>query len=183
MRRRLFLSKSRKILLDPCRGLLHHKLRAWMPPTGLGAYMRKTPAGARFYMDLVRDRLDGRAQDKLRTARNPGRPPMRPATTVPWRDGCSNSVQADSTPASSPTPSILDGLSHRISVKLTADSRSPRLDWPVTIPLKQLAGSRERLQSRQLRRGRPRTLARLAADPPPDRRDRSCGRQGDQLPG
>ena len=33
------------------------KLESWTPETHLGAYMRKSPAGARFYVDLVRDRL------------------------------------------------------------------------------------------------------------------------------
>lgn len=36
------------------------KLDSWMPQTGLGAHMRRSPAGARFYMDMLRDRLFGK---------------------------------------------------------------------------------------------------------------------------
>lgn len=43
--------------VDPAETFFLDQLESWMPETRLGAYMRKTPAGARLYVELVRDRL------------------------------------------------------------------------------------------------------------------------------
>ncbi len=42
---------------DPVETFFLEKLESWMPVTRLGERMRKTPAGARLYVDLLRDRL------------------------------------------------------------------------------------------------------------------------------
>ncbi len=52
---------------DPVETFFVSKLASWKPATQLGARMRKTPAGARFYLDLIRDRLFWTLKKKFAT--------------------------------------------------------------------------------------------------------------------
>ncbi|MGQ9651812.1 MAG: DUF4861 family protein, partial [Phycisphaerae bacterium] len=120
---------------DPAEVFFTTRLESWMPTTGLGAYMRKSPAGARFYLDVVRDRLTAELKKATNgpefetfayEAGNYAALAKRLAGTV------------ENGAASTSTPSILDGLWHRIPVTISAAGRFPRIDWPVTIPVKRL---------------------------------------------
>jgi Domain of unknown function (DUF4861) len=50
-------AKTGSIPVDPVETFFQNKLESWQPKTHLGERMRKTPAGARLYVDLLRDRL------------------------------------------------------------------------------------------------------------------------------
>jgi hypothetical protein len=132
----LVLGKSPSIL-DPAEVFFTTKLESWMPATGLGAYMRKTPAGARFYIDLVRDRTLV-ALNKMTAGSGAPEDYATGDYAAITQRLLSNSLKDHPLPLRSPTPSILDGFSYGIPIKLDADGRTPRLDWPVTIPLKRL---------------------------------------------
>lgn len=48
--------------VDPVERFFLHALDDWMPQAGLGRWIRRSPAGARYYVELVRDRLYYRLQ-------------------------------------------------------------------------------------------------------------------------
>ncbi len=116
---------------DPVETFFLTKLESWMPATHLGARMRKTPAGARYYVDLLRDRLLWRlrqhhgkhaAWDRLEKLYAAGdysaaaeimekelvREPARPV--VAFKD-----------------------FSKRVAIRLDNTGCGPRRDWPITV--------------------------------------------------
>lgn len=116
-----------------------NKLDGWMEQTHLGAYIRRCPAGARFYTDLVRDRLLWSLKQKygetegwkaIESAYGVG--DFRTATqSIPHKHQESPPAQANR----------FGHVSRRIAISLRNSGASPRLDWPVTLDLKRIQGT------------------------------------------
>jgi len=115
------------------------KLESWMPATGLGAYMRKTPAGARFYVDLTRDHL-------LQSLRGYLGPPERllqiemACAAGDYREA--RRLVGEAKHRSSPvvrdperSPSVVATFTMRSALSLRVQDGTQRRDWPVTVSL------------------------------------------------
>ncbi|MDM8005283.1 MAG: DUF4861 family protein [Phycisphaerae bacterium] len=113
-----------------------NKLDGWMPQTHLGEYIRRCPAGARFYADLVRDRLlwslkqrygEKEAWKAIESAYGVGN--LRTATQyVPREDKDAVTARVNG----------LGGFAKRISIRMSNSGRTARLDWPVTLGLRRI---------------------------------------------
>lgn len=119
---------------------LMHGVEHWMPAAGLGAHIRKTPAGIRFYTDLVRDRLLLALKQQF-------------GTYTAW-DRIETLYAAGDFAAAAllirqellGDPDELDNLRFelgtcRIAVRIENPSDSPRHDWPVAIPIRQITAA------------------------------------------
>lgn len=121
---------------DPAETFFLTELVKWVPETRLGARMRETPAGARFYMDLVRDRL----LKKLKVAYG---------DHAAW-EGIESTYAAGKYGAAAVTvreelvKKALDvdlsfgGFGRRIPIHFDSSGRGQRVNWPVAIAVKNL---------------------------------------------
>ncbi|MBN1342289.1 MAG: DUF4861 family protein [Phycisphaerae bacterium] len=113
------------------------KLESWQPLTHLGRWMRKTPAGARLYVDLLRDRLlcelkkhfaDSPAWNKLEQAYAAG--DYAEAAKVVKNELEPGAVVAD--------PRAFGSFAKRIALTFDNAARPQRDEWAVAIPVKRI---------------------------------------------
>lgn len=112
------------------------KLATWMPQTHLGERMRKTPAGARLYVELVRDRLLAAAMKELGNAPEAAKIESLCASGD-WSaaaDLLISRVPADRTLKTD----NFHGYPRRVSIRIDNKSGPQRDDWPVSIPIRQI---------------------------------------------
>ncbi len=116
---------------DPAATFFLEELARWMPETQLGQRMRNTPGGARFYLDLVRDRLflalhkrfgDTDKWRKVEGAYQAGN----------YRAAATNLTGLGLAPSNQSTAAF---KSYRRRISITLDNRQmPQRDnWPVTL--------------------------------------------------
>ena len=121
---------------DPVEEFFLHDLEAWHPDTGLGGYMRRTPAGARLYVDLLRDRL-------LLTLRE------RCGASDAWEELESCYARGDYPGAAKQVARLLPAVEpldprgfedYRRRIELRLDNRrgTQRDGWPVSFPVSRL---------------------------------------------
>lgn len=131
---------------DPVEAFFLQRLEGWMPAAGLGAYMRKTPAGARFYVDLVRDRLllalkrdfgcDPR-WDELEQAYAAG-DYQKAASRVTGLAPRPEEIAKSAMPGAAGVAVRFGPLAGRIPVRIDNAGGSVKLAWPVVIPIQRL---------------------------------------------
>ena len=128
------VDKSGTLQDDPVEKFFLTELQSWMPVTNLGARMRKTPAGVRLYVDLVRDRLLY----------------MLRGSFVPWHRlentyASGNYRAAADIIASKLTSSdelvnalAFKSFTHRIPVRISNIGSAKRTNWPITLAVKDI---------------------------------------------
>jgi len=118
---------------DPTERFFLKELDDWYREAGLGPYMRKSPAGARFYVDFVRDRLLLALKNKF-------------GTHDAWNELEKTYASGDYAAAADivtraladrpiPSGASFRAFSHRIPVRIDNTGHPRRLDWPIAIPL------------------------------------------------
>ena len=140
------LRPGKSSLAEPVATFFLHKLESWMPETGLGAYMCKSPAGARFYVDLVRDRVlfelkrdfgQSPHWSKLEQAYAAG-DYRQAASLIAGLAPKPEEIAKSAMPGAASTAIRFGPYAARIPVLIDNTGGPPRLDWPVAIPLKQI---------------------------------------------
>jgi hypothetical protein len=118
------------------------ELSKWMPAAGLGERMRSTPAGARLYVGLARDRL--LAEMKTRWGATTEWPELEAA----YARG-NYAVSAEMTrqhfvrDATAVNPAAFGQFAARIPIRVSNVDQPRRENWPITIPLTELRASAE----------------------------------------
>ena len=120
---------------DPVEAFFLDKLPQWAPAAGLGAHIRSTPAGARFYMDFVRDRLFFALRQKLGQT-----PAWAGVETLYARGNYRTAAEqlAREFPAAQPNPAAFGGFPRRIPLRLDNAGGPQRDNWPIFIPTRNL---------------------------------------------
>lgn len=133
-----FLDAARMLLPDappdPAQLYFENELASWMPQTHLGAYIRKSPAGQRFYMDLIRDRALA-ALKKEFAAREGWATVERLYGAGDYRIAAQKLIRQFGADAAKPDPRAFGAYTRRIALQLDNTGTAPRMDWPVVIPL------------------------------------------------
>ena len=141
--KRFFSVRTGAEPIDPAERFFLDELPSWMAKTGLGAHMRKSPAGARFYMDLVRDRMFQLIREHYAGADSlPGEAIEAFYATGRYREAAdvieylvSISSPYSATPRR--TPSMTDPFTLRIPLVVGAGD-GLRIDQPVSIPVREI---------------------------------------------
>jgi len=115
---------------DPIEVFFLEKLESWTPITRLGERMRKTPAGARLYVDLLRDRLLLKLKGAL--AREAWEKVESLYAAGDYR-GAADFLRKPTTPATDPRR--FGDFTHRIPLTFDNTNQPQRDDWPITIPV------------------------------------------------
>ncbi|HSW47427.1 MAG TPA: DUF4861 family protein [Phycisphaerae bacterium] len=116
---------------DPAEVFFLTKLTSWTPRTGLGAYMRKSPAGAMYYVGLVRDRLMAALGKKF------GSHPRWSEFEKFYAGGDYREAayflvhELAETPAHS--DKVFGAYSRRLPIRIDNSGQPRRMDWPITI--------------------------------------------------
>jgi hypothetical protein len=122
---------------DPVEKYFLTELQNWIPVTRLGERMRKTPAGAFFYVDLLRDRLLWQLKKKFSGGGKWA------AIEEIYASGDYASAaefvrkELNQTGARINTQSFKD-YSHRIAIHFDNTPRGQRDDWPVALSVAQI---------------------------------------------
>lgn len=120
---------------DPVETFFLRELPSWCPRTRLGERVRSTPAGARYYSDLLRDRLLGRLQQAF------GREPAWEDVEAAYAEGnyaaaaavVLRRLAAGKRVAS---PARFRSFARRIPIRVDNRGGPPREAWPVVLTLK-----------------------------------------------
>ncbi|MBN1492388.1 MAG: DUF4861 family protein [Phycisphaerae bacterium] len=125
---------------DPAETYFLTTLVSWTPETQLGKRMRATPAGARFYMDLVRDRL------LLSLKKTCGDTPVWERIETLYAGGdyaaAAKVVREElASRAAMPNPAAFRSFTRRIPLRLDNRGGAQRDAWPVTIRVSELRGA------------------------------------------
>lgn len=147
-----FLDAARAVLpeaeADPVASFFANELSAWKPETGLGAYIRKSPAGQRYYMDLIRDRALLRLKKEFgdragwaEIERQYGLGEYAQAAELVRQvfggaDGAS--TQPATAPAGAKSSLAFGEFTKRIALNLDNARSSARPDWPVVIAVNEI---------------------------------------------
>ncbi|NOY43317.1 MAG: DUF4861 domain-containing protein [Planctomycetes bacterium] len=137
-----FIDAAKSVLIDehkhqdPAADFFTGELIHWMPETRLGERIRKTPGGARFYLDLVRDRLflalhkqfaGTDKWQKVEGAYQAG--DYRAAATNLRGLGISQSTRS---------PAAFKSYTRRIPLHLDNRNQPQRDDWPVVLNVSEI---------------------------------------------
>ncbi|GMU24889.1 MAG: hypothetical protein AMXMBFR13_49600 [Phycisphaerae bacterium] len=131
-----FAAMSRSGRPDPAEVFFLTKLEAWMPETKLGARMRQTPAGARLYVELVRDRM--LAALKSRLEQHSGWKQVEALYAQGDYRAAADAIRemVPGTPIAN--PASFGAFTQRIPLKVNNSTGPLREGWPMVIPLKQI---------------------------------------------
>jgi len=135
---RAFIDAARTVLpglaSDPVAKSFVDDLAGWMPQTQLGAYMRSSPGGARFYLDLIRDRAFAALKGRY------GRRAAWAAMEARYAAG-DYAVAADllletlAGGASLADTRPFGAFTRRVAIRLNNAASPARPDWPVALPV------------------------------------------------
>ncbi|MFV2068148.1 MAG: DUF4861 family protein, partial [Pirellulales bacterium] len=123
---------------DPAEAFFLTKLETWTPETRLGERMRTTPAGARFYIDLIRDRLF------LALSKRFGDHARWQALTTAYQAGDYRAAagileeELKNEPSRSASPKPFRSYRRRIPIQLDNRGKPQRDDWPVVLAVKEI---------------------------------------------
>jgi len=125
---------------DPAEIFFILKLPSWMPDAKLGERIRNTPAGARMYVDLMRDRMLARLKNDHRFSTLPDELEQVYASGDYARATQLISKTIASQSVNNPQFSLSHVAPYRQRVAVTIDNTDgpKRVHWPVTIPLDDL---------------------------------------------
>jgi len=113
------------------------KLASWMPKTHLGRRMRKTPAGARLYVDLIRDRLFGTLKQTFKEHAVWGK--IESAYARGDYAAATKIIRKELTPdAKVLDPRTFAAFTRRLPITFDNTGRPQRDDWPIAISVKQI---------------------------------------------
>ncbi len=122
---------------DPVETFFLTKLESWYPLEGLGRRMRSTPAGARYYVDLVRDRLFGKLKERL--GKHPAWPKVESAYAAGDYAKAAELVLARLAPGAKVAPAArFRSFTRWIPVSIDNTGGPWRDHWPVTLTVKDL---------------------------------------------
>ncbi|HOW69435.1 MAG TPA: DUF4861 family protein [Phycisphaerae bacterium] len=131
---------------DPAETFFLRELESWMSEAGLGASIRKSPGGARFYVDLVRDRLllalrgdfghDPRWAD-LEQAYAAG-DYRKAAALISRLCPEPGEIARSAMPGAFRADLRFGPYAGRIPIRIDNTGGRPRLNWPVAIPVKHI---------------------------------------------
>jgi hypothetical protein len=135
-----FIDAARAVMpeltADPVAKFFLDDLPKWMPQTHLGEYMRSSAAGARFYLDLIRDRafaalkvrLGEKAEWKLIE---------RQYAQGDYGDAGGNLLKtfADSRPTDTRP---FGDFTRRVTFRVSNPGWPEKQDWPVAVPLRDI---------------------------------------------
>jgi len=146
-----FAAHTGDVPAEPTEAFFLTRLEGWMPEAGLGRHIRKTPAGARFYMDLVRDRMLAR----LHSAAGVGKVP--PEVDEAYRRGDYREAariltekmtnSATSAVGRAPLSFMARFYKHRVALRIDNTGGPKRVNWPVSIPLERIEARTGPLQA------------------------------------
>ncbi len=124
---------------DPAERFFLEELEDWHRQAGLGPYMRKSPAGARFYVDFVRDRLLLALKNEFGTHEVWD----ELERTYASGDFAAAADIVTRTLTDEPIPSGVSfrDFTHRIPIRIDNSGHPRRLDWPIAIPLERIRES------------------------------------------
>ncbi|MFH1266486.1 MAG: DUF4861 family protein, partial [Planctomycetota bacterium] len=120
---------------DPVETFFLTKLESWYPANRLGLRMRSTPAGARYYLDLLRDRLLG----KLKQSFGQHADWEKVETTYASGDyaGAAELLLGRLAPdAQVAPPERFRSFTRRLAIRLKSPGDQPREDEPVVLGVK-----------------------------------------------
>lgn len=122
---------------DPVAKFFLHELADWTPETQLGAYMRSSMGGARYYLDLIRDRAFAAMKGKF------GAQAGWEAVEARYAAGDYSMAAAmmleELAPGIKPAGARIYGTyTHRVAIHLDNSKSAARQDWPVCVPLAQI---------------------------------------------
>ncbi len=123
-----------ELAADPVRAFFTTRLSGWMPQTHLGEYIRRSPAGARLYLDLARDRAFAAVRKKFNAHA------LWPRVEVLYSQGdyaiAADLLQRIAGPGSRPKNTVGFGaFGQRLELQLTNPGKQPRTAWPIAIPI------------------------------------------------
>jgi len=128
--------------VDPVETFFRTKLDAWRADTHLGEYVRKSPAGVRFFVDLVRDRLFKLLKD--RTGATESWAPVESTYSAGDYDTAADLLGKKTTLIASPSapkpvrsPSVVSSFSRRLPIHIDGIGVR-RVNWPVTLAVERL---------------------------------------------
>jgi len=113
------------------------QLASWMPRTRLGEQMRKTPAGARLYVDLLRDRLLVDLKQAFGGHAAWGK--VESLYAAGDYVGAAQVVTKElAAGAKMPGPREFGPFTHRVPLTFDNAGRPQRDEWPVAIPVRDI---------------------------------------------
>lgn len=121
---------------DPAAVYFAKDLASWMPRTKLGEYIRKSPAGQRFYVDLIRDRAMVALKKKLGQHELWG--DLERRYSLGEYAAAAELIKSIVPAAGMPDVAMFGSFSRRLELRLDNSGVKPRPDWPVSIPVKQI---------------------------------------------
>ena len=128
---------GRKPADEPAAAFFLDKLDDWMPQTGLGRRIRSTPAGARFYQELVRDRLAAALKKAHGSHASWGR--IEASLGAGDDAGAAEIVARELAPDKKPrSPKAFRDSRKRVPIRIDNSAGPLRESWPVTIAVKDL---------------------------------------------
>jgi len=121
---------------DPVEVFFLTKLENWLPEAHVGEQIRKTPAGARFYVDLLRDRLLGSLKKNFgqhaqwdRIERHYAEGNYRAAAGMVARELSTTPARSDK---------VFRSFTRRIEIRVDNSGRKKRMDWPITLAIRDI---------------------------------------------
>ncbi len=122
---------------DPAETFFLTKLASWMPATRLGERMRKTPAGARFYVALLRDRMLHAL--KAHFGQHAGWADIEALYAAGDYHGAAREIITNGLTSPSAKPADeFRSFSRRLIVRVDNSGRGQRVDWPTTVALRDI---------------------------------------------
>jgi len=119
---------------DPVETFFLTKLESWCPSTRLGLRMRSTPGGARYYMDLLRDRLLVKLKGQF--GQQKGWAEVESAYAAGDYAGAAKRLLADLAPDARIAPAERFGaFTRRLAVTIANPTDQPRENEPVVLPV------------------------------------------------
>ncbi|HOA71992.1 MAG TPA: DUF4861 family protein [Phycisphaerae bacterium] len=119
---------------DPVELFYEKELAGWMPQTRLGEHIRKSPAGQRFYMELLRDRALARLKKEL--GERDGWGDVVRLYGAGEYAGAAEAVMRFFGAGRSPVNvNAFGAFTKRVALQIDNTGMSPRPDWPVVVPV------------------------------------------------
>ena len=130
-------SKTNLLLASAVEEYFLNQLPSWVPQTKLGERVRETPAGARLYVELLRDRLLLEMQNIF------GVNPVWPKIVSLYANGDYSAAAHRITESLCPTNQVCNSnkfgnYMYRIPLKFNNFNGPQRDSWPVSIPVKDI---------------------------------------------
>ncbi|MCC6488881.1 MAG: DUF4861 family protein [Candidatus Hydrogenedentes bacterium] len=122
---------------DPVETFFLNELPAWHAERELGLRIRTTPGGARYYMDLVRDRLFHRLSEKF--GDNPAWTKVEQAYSSGDVTAAADALAKMKPGGETPVAAAPFGsFTKRVGIRVDNSGHKPREHWPVVLPVAEI---------------------------------------------